>query len=449
MEKHHLYDKWSTFEWKRPAQVYGEGEFSLFNQINVDDIKQGYWGDCYFLSAICALAEYPERIKELFETKELNSPGIYSVIFYISGEKKSVTVDDYFPFYPKKQNWAFTQCIGKEIWVMILEKAWAKIHGSYQRIEGGNTAEALYALSGSYIDYIFHDQVKNKTALWTRILEADKSEYAIATSASSTRVGKHSDQMKAAGIVDAHAYALIGVDKIETDQNKEVKLVKLRNPWGFEEWKGAWSDNDDKNWTPELKKKLKYQSKEDGIFYMDFEDYIDFYYTTSVCKYQKTEKFYHYSDVDTVKDFGAFEFKVKKGGDKLKLFLAVTQINSRFKEKKEYEYAPVQVMVAKVVGEQLVFIDGDAVQFSFVHLELNSLTSGKYYVFWKPKWESYHKCKNLVCSIYLNQESSMKRVFYKKFSESIIYSMLDMLRERMASGKDYQIPETKDDNQAE
>ena len=216
MGEHHLAEKWNSFEWKRPAEVYGEGEFSLFKDINIGDIKQGYWGDCYFLSAVWALAEYPERIKAIFETKELNSPGIYSVTFYITGEKKTVTVDDYFPFYPKKQNWAFTQWVGKEIWVMILEKAWAKVHGSYQRIEGGNTAEALFALTGAYIDYIFHEQVKNKTVLWTRVLDADTIGYSIATSASATKTGKHSEQMKSAGIIDCHAYSLISAYRIES-----------------------------------------------------------------------------------------------------------------------------------------------------------------------------------------------------------------------------------------
>ena len=273
---------------------------------------------------------------------------------------------------------------------MILEKAWAKVHGSYQRIEGGNTAEALFALTGAYIDYIFHEQVKNKTVLWTRVLDADTIGYSIATSASATKTGKHSEQMKSAGIIDCHAYSLISAYST-TSSNSEISLVKLRNPWGFEEWTGAWSDNDTKNWTPELKKKFDYQSKDDGIFFMDFSDYLDFYYTTSICKYQATDKFWYYSDVDTVNEFAVFEFKLKKAKDKLKLFLAVTQLNSRFKDSKDFEYAPLQVMVAKVVGDQLLFIDGDAIEFSFVHLELQGLTAGKYFVFTKPKWNKTNK----------------------------------------------------------
>jgi len=38
--------------------------------------------------------------------------------------------------------------------------------------------------------------------------------------------------MEAAGIVDAHAYTLIGVKEITKDDGKKEKLLKVRNPWG-------------------------------------------------------------------------------------------------------------------------------------------------------------------------------------------------------------------------
>lgn len=69
---------------------------------------------------------------------------------YINGEPEIVVVDDYFPFCTHKNNWAFSRSgQDKEIWVLLLEKAWAKIFGSYQRIEGGTTGEALPSLTGA------------------------------------------------------------------------------------------------------------------------------------------------------------------------------------------------------------------------------------------------------------------------------------------------------------
>lgn len=39
--------------------------------------------------------------------------------------------------------------LGNELWVILLEKAWAKIYGSYDNIEGGLTRECLHDLTGA------------------------------------------------------------------------------------------------------------------------------------------------------------------------------------------------------------------------------------------------------------------------------------------------------------
>jgi len=58
--------------------------------------------------------------------------------------------------------------------------------------------------------------------------------------------------MEDAGIVDAHAYTLIGVKEITKDDGKKEKLLKVRNPWGKKEWNGAWSDKSSL-WTPKTR----------------------------------------------------------------------------------------------------------------------------------------------------------------------------------------------------
>jgi len=48
-----------------------------------------------------------------------------------------------------------------ELWVMLLEKAWAKIHGSYSRIEGGQAYHAAQQLLGVPSIIINHSAVMN------------------------------------------------------------------------------------------------------------------------------------------------------------------------------------------------------------------------------------------------------------------------------------------------
>lgn len=113
----------------------------------VDDIDQGGLGDCYLMAAISSLAEFPERIKKLFINKSINASGIYGLVFYINGEATPVIVDDHFMFSDNgRPNFAqFTQ--GK-FWVSIIEKAWAKILGSYERIISGYTADPSNTFTG-------------------------------------------------------------------------------------------------------------------------------------------------------------------------------------------------------------------------------------------------------------------------------------------------------------
>jgi len=81
------------------------------------------------------MAEHPDRIKRIFITSEPNVAGCYAVTIYVNGEKRTVVVDDQFPFDAEKGKWAFARPSrddgDNEIWSLILEKAWAKIFGSY------------------------------------------------------------------------------------------------------------------------------------------------------------------------------------------------------------------------------------------------------------------------------------------------------------------------------
>jgi calpain-15 len=52
--------------WERPKHIFRNG-FKVFQgHVDPSDISQGMLGDCYFLSAISAIAENENRIKRIF-----------------------------------------------------------------------------------------------------------------------------------------------------------------------------------------------------------------------------------------------------------------------------------------------------------------------------------------------------------------------------------------------
>ena len=65
------------------------------------------------------------------------------------GVIKEVVVDDFIPVTPQNTPLFAKPAGGREIWVMILEKCWAKLHGSYAAIVGGLPNEVLHAFSGA------------------------------------------------------------------------------------------------------------------------------------------------------------------------------------------------------------------------------------------------------------------------------------------------------------
>jgi len=66
----------------------------------------------------------------------------------------------------------------------------------------------------------------------------------------------------------------------------EERIIQMRNPWGTGEWKGDWSDKSSK-WTPELKQRLNFQEKDDGIFWIKIEDFCKQFSEVTVSKLHK------------------------------------------------------------------------------------------------------------------------------------------------------------------
>lgn len=264
-----------NYEWKRPHQL-GSGWTVIGNSIEAQDIIQGELGDCWFLSALSVLAERPHLIDRILLTKQYNPEGAYAVRFFRDGDWKRVIVDDFFP--TKYNQLAYGHCSGRHLWVSIIEKAYAKLHGSYAAIVAGQAFNALFDLTGAPCESIsLEKDGVDLEMLWGRLLSFKQSNFLMA--AACCRQGASEQYLEQAGLIINHAYSLVNVWA-----EAGYKLVKLRNPWGRVEWKGDWG-RQSKQWTPEWKKKLNYY-EEAGTFWMAYSDFVVHFATVDVCKEQ-------------------------------------------------------------------------------------------------------------------------------------------------------------------
>jgi calpain-15 len=165
----------NNITWKRIGEIFKNNKFDLFNTLDVDDIRQGIIGNCYFLCVLSSFAKRPEIYDKIFIDKKINDNGLYRLRFIINGIPQIILVDDYFPTVNNK--FIFAQSTN-EFWVQLLEKAWAKINLSYANTIAGVPYEVFNCLSEAPCENISH-QRHDKYYVWNELIRAKKHGFYI------------------------------------------------------------------------------------------------------------------------------------------------------------------------------------------------------------------------------------------------------------------------------
>ena len=290
----HLKAECHKIMWKRPTQYLNASQRKRLqlvrNAITPDDIDQGKLGDCWFLCAIAALAEFPKLLLNLFSGNcpAENKVGAYRVRICKHGWWQDVIVDSYLPVRDEKPLFAKTIEDPSEIWVSILEKAYAKLHGSYSAIAGGTPLHALIDLTG-LPGWSFHKRFREAKSnpavadeLFNDLLAWDYSRHLLTIYTPDMTGENMQQQYKQIGLVPGHAHTLLRVIHIP---EKNIKMLKIRNPWGnAKEWTGEWSDSDPR-WKqePELVAKCDFTDDDNGVFNMPWSAVLQFFDGGEVC----------------------------------------------------------------------------------------------------------------------------------------------------------------------
>jgi hypothetical protein len=202
--------------------------------VSYTDIDQGQVGDCYFLAALSGIAlTNPEYIEQMITD---NGDGTYTVHF--GGSMGDVTVDDDFAVDGNGNKLYSGTGDGAtpELWVAIIEKAYAQEHGGYGPIEGGRTEQAIQEITGQS-----GFEIVSTSDVTPEQIETALGEGRIVTASSNTTANGN-------GIVSNHAYVVL-----EVRDGPNGPEVRVYNPWGQTE-----VGTDDAN---------------DGSFWMSMDDF--------------------------------------------------------------------------------------------------------------------------------------------------------------------------------
>lgn len=143
------------------------------------DIEQGALGNCWLLAALALVTERPRILRQILLTKTVNNEGIYLVRICHNGSWKTVIVDDCFPCTNQK-NLVFSQARRRQLYVPLIEKACAKLFGSYTNLISGSLVEGLQLLTGAPCDHINlqpSNYILDTDVIWAKLLSACESKF--------------------------------------------------------------------------------------------------------------------------------------------------------------------------------------------------------------------------------------------------------------------------------
>ncbi|XP_018022767.1 calpain-A isoform X2 [Hyalella azteca] len=277
----------TTIEWRRPKEL-AENPQLFVDGINRRDVVQGSLGDCWFLSSCSAVAREKKLIERVLDPNQAlhgdKHTGLIVCKFWRFGSWATVCIDDRLPTRGGKLLFARSSD-DSEFWVALLEKAYAKLHGSYEAMEGGQSMDAMVDLTGGLAERHDFDEKANLQKIFKHMYKLLRNGAFITCSRKGDwRMAYKTDEN---GLVEGHAYTVTAVTRVRHKDLGTVNLVRIRNPWANDaEWKGTWGEND-RVWegvSETQRAKLRQQEQHgDGESWMSYEDFAKQFEEVSIC----------------------------------------------------------------------------------------------------------------------------------------------------------------------
>ncbi|XP_054578720.1 calpain-10 isoform X2 [Eptesicus fuscus] len=267
--------------WRRPQEICATPRLFPDNP-QEGQVKQGLLGDCWFLCACAALQKSRHLLDQVFlpgqpSWLDQTYRGSFTCRVWQFGRWVEVTIDDRLPCLAGRL--CFSRCQREDVfWLPLLEKVYAKVHGSYEHLWAGQVADALVDLTGGLAE---RWNLKNLASSSSQQDGSGSSELKtcwqllslkerclISCSVFSPRAG-------ARELGEFHAFIVSDLRELRGQAGQSILLLRIQNPWGRRCWQGPWREGGE-GWTqvdPVDSAELLSQLQE-GEFWVEEEEFL-------------------------------------------------------------------------------------------------------------------------------------------------------------------------------
>lgn len=303
-----------SIQWKRPIELCSNPMFTDENASRFD-LDQGELGNCWYIAAAATLATRPELFKRVVPGNQsfgTDYSGLFRFNFWCYGTWTEVLVDDRLPTRRGTLVFCSNREHPDEFWSALLEKAYAKMVGSYEAMDGGWTEDALVDFTGGIGQRIDLTKTKNPD-FFKFLLNQNNMSTLMGCSINATRDTMENELRN--GLVIGHAYSITSIKQFLMNSRPQ-QLLRLRNPWGRKEWNGAWSDRS-REWQsldPKTRQELGIVIKEDGEFWISFQDWLQNFHQLQLCHLPPGVKLQDHNEWREIIYHGSWVKGVNAGG---------------------------------------------------------------------------------------------------------------------------------------
>ncbi|XP_047524465.1 calpain-C [Pieris napi] len=141
------------FEWKRPAEMH-ENPIFIDDTFHGFDLDNGPLGDSWLMGCMEVLHKFRgifKHVVPLEQDFQSNYAGIFRFRIWWNGKWEVVIIDDRLPTVNGELVFIHNTH-GMQFWAALLEKAYAKLHGSYEALKYGNAEDGLMDLTGGIVE---------------------------------------------------------------------------------------------------------------------------------------------------------------------------------------------------------------------------------------------------------------------------------------------------------